>query len=44
MDQRKWDRLSDEFDDRVFNIARTDLTGMVARYVKSVPASPRSAV
>ena len=44
MDRRKWNRLSDEFDDRVFNIARTDLTGMVGRYVNSVPASPKSSV
>ena len=44
MDQHKWNRLSHEFDDRVFNIARTDLTGMVARYVNSVPMPSSAAV
>jgi SAM-dependent methyltransferase len=44
MDPRKWNRHADEFDDLVFNIARTDLTGALARYVKSVPASPKSSV
>jgi SAM-dependent methyltransferase len=44
MDQHKWNELADGFDEGVFNIARTDLTGMVARYVKSVPASPGSSV
>jgi SAM-dependent methyltransferase len=44
MDRRKWNRLSDEFDDFVFNIARTDLTGALDRYVRRVPASPRSSV
>lgn len=44
MDRRKWNRLSGDFDDRVFNIARTDLTGVVDRYVKSVPVSRNSSV
>ena len=44
MDARKWNRHSDAFDEQVFNIARTDLTGILARYVKSVPASRKSSV
>jgi SAM-dependent methyltransferase len=44
MDRQKWNRLSDEFDDFVFNIARTDLTGVLGRYVRSVPASSKSSV
>jgi SAM-dependent methyltransferase len=44
MDSRKWNRHADAFDDCVFNISRTDLTGAVARYVQSVPASPKSSV
>jgi len=44
MDRRKWNRHADDFDDRVFNIARTDLTGVVDSYVNSVSASPASSV
>ena len=44
MDPRKWNRHADEFDDLVFNIARTDLTGALDRYVKSVPVPQKSAV
>jgi SAM-dependent methyltransferase len=44
MDRHDWNRHADEFDDCVFNIARTDLTGALTRYVKSVPASQKSSV